>query len=351
MPRWKTITFLVLFLLGFGLVMVGNASTVAASSDFGNKWYYLRLQTQWAGLGLLAFLFFSKFSHLRLQKLANIFFVITIILLVAVLIPGIGTKLLGARRWLNFGPISLQPAELAKLTLSIYLAKLFKFGSHMTHLLFLLLLTGGLMLLEPDLGTFLIIAGMSVVTFFATGGRIKSLGLLLPAGVLAVCLIIIMSPYRMTRLKTFLNSSHDPLGVSYQVRQALISIGSGGIWGIGIGQSRQKYEFLPEVTTDSIFAIIAEELGLAGTSMILLSFLWLTLLGLQTANQVKDKFSSNLALALSSVIGFQAFLNISSVVSLFPFTGVPLAFISYGGSALVIMMTISGILVNIAKSS
>lgn len=345
----RSLFYLVLLLTIIGLVVIADASSVSAFRDFGNRWYYLKLQSIWAAAGLAFFFISSRLPLSRLEKAAFPLFIMTLVSLVVVLIPHIGTQLLGARRWLSLGPLSFQPAELAKVTTALYIAHLFKSRPQFSSLLLISLSLGGLIMLEPDMGTTMVILGMCLITYFASGGRITWLVFAAPVAIALVGILIFSSPYRTARLKTFLDHSSDPLGASYQVRQALIGLGSGGLWGVGLGQSRQKYDFLPEVTTDSILAVVGEELGLFGTSFLLLSFLALTLSGLKLATSTSDRFSSTLAIAISSWIGLQAFTNISSIVALIPFTGIPLPFISYGGSALLVTLSACGLLYNIAR--
>jgi len=350
MSHKHLIIYLTLALTAFGLVMIGSASVVGAARDFSDKWYYLKLQGMWAGVGLIGFLFMSRFPHRKLEKLAPALMVGTIFLLLVVLIPGVGSKWLGARRWINLGFMSLQPAEVAKITLSIYLASLLKHKQKFTQFIFMLLLTAGLVMLEPDLGTTLVLIGMSVFTYYGAGGKLLHLAMLAPFGVVAVLLLIIVSPYRAERVKTFFDFSHDPQGSSYQIRQALIGFGSGGITGLGLGQSRQKYDFLPEATTDSIFSVIGEELGYGGGLLVIAALALLVYTGLQISKSNSYPFSANLSLSISCLIGVQAFMNLSAITALLPLTGIPLTFISYGGSSLVIFMAAAGILVNIAKT-
>jgi len=335
----------------FGLLMVGTASVVTAQRDFSDRWYYVKLQSLWAGIGLVGFILASRLDVARFEKIALPLLIFNLVCLVLVLIPGVGLKLLGSRRWLNLGLFSFQPAELAKLSLSIYLASFLKIGAdtRFVRFLVLLLLPVALVLLEPDLGTALILLGMGLCTYFVSGGKWRHFLGLIPATATLVAIVILVSPYRATRLRTFFDSSRDPLGASYQVRQALISLGSGGIFGRGLGQSRQKYEFLPEVTTDSIFAVIGEELGLLGTLTVLTAFLFLIHAGFKASAGAPSPFARNLAAAISSWFGIQTFLNLSSLVALTPLTGVPLPFVSYGGSSLVVLLFASGLLVSISR--
>ncbi len=347
----KVIFILAISLSLFGLLMVGSSSVVDAARNFSDKWYYFKLQAGWLTIAAASLVFFSKFDHLRLQKYAFTLYLSSLVLLVLVLIPGIGNKIMGARRWIDFGLFTVQPAEVAKLCSAIYFSSLLtKTGKHAQFVVTSLAVIA-LIILEPDLGTALVVTGMCVALYFGSGGQLKKLFIAGLLGIIAVGMVILISPYRLGRVKSFLDISHDPLGSSYQIRQALIALGSGGPFGVGLGQSRQKYAFLPETTTDSIFAIIGEELGLMGTLPILGCYLALVLRGLKVAREASNKFSSNLALCLISVIGFQAFLNISAISALAPLTGIPLTFISYGGSSLVIMLTSTGILINIAKKN
>ncbi len=346
------LTYLVIGLVLVGLLMVGNASVVDAVRDFGNRWYYLKLQAGWAGLGLCGFWLTSKLPYHRLEKLANVGLISTGVLLILVLIPGVSSQILGARRWLNLGFFSFQPAELAKLTLAIYWAKLLnKSTSSFWPFIASLAAAAGLMMLEPDLGTTIVLVGMGLLMYFGSGGPMKNLLLAVPLILAAGAGLILISPYRRSRLMTYLDFSHDPLGASYHIRQVILSLGSGGVWGVGLGQSRQKYEFLPEVTTDSIFAVVGEELGLIGTTAVILLFLALFWVGLKIVKQANSQFGANLALGLIGWITIQALVNMAAMVALVPLTGVPLPFISYGGSSLVIALLSCGILVNISKNS
>lgn len=331
--------------------MVGNASVVTATRDFGDKWYLVKLQAGWALVGLVAFIASSRFPYAKLEKPAPIIFITCLLLLALVLVPGIGSRIFGARRWINLGVFGFQPSEFAKLATSIYLAALWKKGSRFGQLIIVISVLGFLLMLQPDMGTMLILIGIVVFSYVGTEGNLFRLFIFAPFVILVLVVLAFISPYRASRLKTFFDFSHDPLGVSYQVRQSLIGLGSGGIFGVGLGQSRQKYEFLPEVSTDSIFAVIGEEMGLIGTSSIVIVYMAIGLLGLEVARTSHDRFSAVLATTISIWIVLQAFINVSAIVALLPFTGVPLAFISYGGSSLVVNLVAAGILVGIAKTS
>jgi len=345
----RIITLLFFILLIVGLVMVGSASVVDAARDFQDKWYYLKLQAFWAVLASMVFIILSNFPHQKLQKFGSAFLLATIFLLILVMIPGVGTKLLGARRWINLGLFSIQPSEIAKLSLGIYFSSLLINHQKFSQFAATLGIVSLLVLFQPDMGTALVIIILSFILYFGSGGAVSKLILMSLVGLGLLGLLIIATPYRFARMKTFFDYSRDPQGSSYQIRQALIGFGSGSIFGVGIGQSKQKYDYLPEATTDSIFAIIGEELGMIGSVSIVLVFLIFILTGLEISKAATG-FSSNLALAMVTIIGAQAFINISAITALVPLTGIPLSFISYGGSSLITMASATGIIVNISKT-
>lgn len=348
----KRILVLTFVLFGLGLLMIGSASFVDGAKNFGDKWHYLKLQSTWGVLGLFSMLVFSKIDFRILHKNATILAGISLFFLLLVLIPGIGIKVLGARRWLGLGPIGFQPAEMAKLFLAIFWSALIKKDIQKYSTMFgSLIIAVGLIMLEPDLGSALILVFISLSLFWATGGKILKMIFISVTGILIVGLLILLSPYRMSRLKTFFDVSHDPLGASYQVRQAVIGFGSGGIFGTGLGQSRQKYVYLPEATTDSIFSVLGEEFGFVGAVTALLLFLALVWHALKVAERSNDDFKKNLAICIACWIGGQFLLNIAAITALVPLTGIPLPFISYGGSSLFVLLSAIGILINIAKDS
>lgn len=340
---------LVLGLTIFGVVMVGNASVVEAYRDFGDQFYYLRLQVQWVALGILALMVTSFFNYHKLKFLATPLMVFTLLSLVLVLVPGIGTQALGARRWLGIGSLNFQPAELVKLAFVLYLAALLSGKKRTLPFLLLLGIILVLIMLEPDLGTAVIVTATGMIVYFASGAPlllIAGIGLL---GLLTGIGLIFFSPYRRERLLTFLDPTRDPLGASYHIRQILIALGSGGLFGLGLGRSRQKYEYLPAVTTDSIFAVIAEEIGFIGGLVMILAFSLLIWRGFKIAKEAPDEFGKLLAVGVISWIGLQALINLGAMVALVPLTGLPLPLISYGGSSLVLTLTGMGILLNISK--
>jgi cell division protein FtsW len=342
---------LVIALTLFGLLMVFDASVIEAYQQFGDKYYFVKAQAMWAGLGMLALLFFSVFPHKNLDKLALPIFIGMIVLLIAVLIPGIGVKVQGARRWIDLGFTVLQPSELAKLGVTIYFASWLSKHQRFLPFAFITALVLGLILLEPDMGTAVIVGLIGFTLYFLSGAPIKNIALTAVIGFGLGITLILLSPYRLNRLKTFMDPSVDPLGASYHVRQVLIALGSGGVYGQGIGRSRQKYQYLPEATTDSIFAVIAEETGFIGAMIVILVLLMLIRRGLKITMEASTGFSKLLAGGITSWFAYQTLINLSAMVALLPLTGVPLPFISYGGSSLVTMLLSSGIMLNISKDS
>jgi cell division protein FtsW len=334
----------------FGLLMVYDASVVVALRDFGDKYFYARQQAIWALSGLAIMFLVSSFPYKKLVKIASPLMLLTLFFLGLVLVPGVGTRALGARRWLGVSGFSFQPAELAKLALVIFMASFLSKKGGKPHLWLLMITLIGLVLAEPDLGTAVILAGTSLSLFFVSGGSLLMLFGAAVLGLAAGLGLILASPYRKQRLLTFLDITQDPLGASYHARQVLLALGSGGLFGLGIGASRQKYEYLPEAMTDSIFAIIGEEIGFVGATALLIIFLILIFRGIEIARKAPDQFGQLLAAGIISWIAIQALINLGAMVAIVPLTGVPLPFISYGGSSLIITLTGIGILLNISKS-
>lgn len=349
-PDWFIVAIVIL-LCGFGLLMVYDSSVAIAIRDFGNQYYYLQEQLKWFVIGLFVFFVLSNIHYSIYKKLALPMLLVTIFLLLIVFIPGIGITALGAKRWINFGFTVLQPAELAKLTLIIYLSAWFstKEKGRLVSFLILLAVIIGLIILEPDLGTTLVIMATAVTMYFFSGAPVKQFILMIPALIVGVVGLAVASPYRFKRLTTFFNPENDPLGASYHIRQATIALGSGGLFGVGIGRSRQKYEYLPEANTDSIFAIIGEEIGFIGVVLLISVFVMLIWRGFRIARHIEDPFGRLLALGISSWIAYQVIMNIAAMVALIPLTGVPLPLLSYGGSSLIIVLSGLGILVNVSK--
>jgi len=334
-----------------GILMVYDSSVAIALRDFADPYHFVRDQVKWLVLGFVVFGVFSNIPHGFWKRIAAPSLLLTLGLLLAVFIPGFGVHALGARRWLNMGFFTLQPAEFAKLTLIIYLSAWFA-TKERDRLFAFLLLTGmvvGLVVAEPDLGTAITLLLTALSLYFLSGAPIGHLLILLPVLAVGIGGLAVVQPYRLRRVLTFLNPEVDPLGSSYQIRQALLALGSGGFFGVGLGKSRQKYEYLPEANTDSIFAILGEETGFVGGVVVVSLLLFLVWRCFKIAKRVNEPFGKLLTLGIGSWIGIQAFINIGSMVALLPLTGVPLPLISYGGSNLVITLGALGIVYNVSK--
>jgi cell division protein FtsW len=343
----------VMLLTFFGLFMIYDASSFVAFRDFADKYHYVKDQLFWIALGIISLGFFAKFDYHKFYNLAIPVIIIAIGLLVAVFIPGVGVKLLGARRWINLHFTFLQPSEFVKLALSIYLAAWFSNKEKGRLWAFLLLISFivFLVMLEPDMGTAAIILFEGIILYFLSGAKVIYFAVLVPVIGLLGLILAKLEPYRAARLTSFLNVSNNLDATSYHVRQILIALGSGGIFGVGLGNSLQKYAYLPENTTDSIFAIIAEELGFFGASLIIGVFIVIIWRGFVIATNAKDLFGKLLAGGIISFLAGQILINLAAQTVLLPLTGIPLPLISYGGSALIINLAAIGILLNIGRQS
>lgn len=333
----------------FGVLMVYNASVVEAHREFLDKFYFARQQLLWTAIGIGLMFVISRFPVKFFLNISLWAFLATTTLLLFILIPGVGTQTLGARRWLNLGILSLQPAEFAKLTLAMYLASLLTKRRYLAQFTVTVLVVVGLVLLEPALGTALVIAMLALVMLFFAGAPWRFLLPTLAIGTLTVVVFIVSSQYRKARVMTYLNPQADPLGASYHIRQVLIALGSGGIFGVGLGQSRQKYQYIPEATTDSIFAILAEEVGFVGSVVVIGLYAVFLVRAFRIVRLAPDPQSQLLAGGITAWIGSQTLLNLATMVALVPLTGVPLPFISYGGSSTIATLTGVGLLLSISR--
>lgn len=335
----------------FGLVMVYDASSVQGLKDIGDSNYYIRQQLVWAGIGILSMIFFAQFDYRLLKKFSSPAIVGSFFLLLAVFVPGFGVSGGGAHRWLQFGSITFQPAEFIKLTGILFLSTLFEKKAKFLPLLVLVsAVTIVTAILQRDLGSTIVFVASSSILYFAAGGPIWHFLVALPLGLAALTTLIFTSGYRVKRVLAFLDPFGDPQGFTYHISQVLIALGSGGLFGLGLGRSRQKFEYIPEVTTDSIFGVVGEEFGFIGGAILVILFAILVLRGIKISQSSSDNFGRILAIGLTSWLGIQGVINLSSMVALLPLTGVPLPFISYGGSALVANLTAVGILLNISKN-
>ncbi|MGO0122020.1 putative lipid II flippase FtsW [Desulfothermobacter acidiphilus] len=350
--------FVVLLLLCLGLIMVWSASEYSAMVCYGNSLYYFKRQLLHALIGMGALCFFLRYDYWKFRRFARPLLLLSFLLLVLVLVPGVGDVSHGAQRWISLGPVSFQPAELVKFGLLLFVADgLSRQGGEAKKfrtLLPYLAVTGLaalLVVVEPDLGTALALTGIVFILFFCAGVPLSTLGLMVLAGLACVGLAIKIEPYRLVRLFAFLDPWKDPLGAGFHIIQSLYAIGSGGIFGVGLAQGKQKLLYLPEQHTDFIFAVIGEELGLVGALIVLTLFVILIWRGLRAALYAPDTFGCYLAAGITAGIGLQAFINIGVVTGSLPITGIPLPFLSYGGTSLVFTLASIGILLNISRSS
>lgn len=347
----------VTILLGIGVVMVYSASAVKAYSTYGDGQYFLKRQLLWALAGLIAMVVAMNFDYWILRKFAKLGIVVSLLLLVAVLIPGIGREVNGATRWIPLGGFNLQPSEVTKLALLLFMAdslarqgkRLQSFVRGLVPYLGLIGVIFLLVLKEPDLGTALATSATAVVVLLVAGVRFQQV-LGVGAVVAPALVYVAMSePYRKARLLSFINPWADKLNTGYHIIQSLYALGSGGIFGLGLGKSRQKFFYLPEQHTDFIFAILGEELGYIGCLVVLGLFFLFLWRGYRVALNAPDTFSSLLAAGITTLVGLQALMNIAVVTASIPITGVPLPFISYGGSSLLFSLCGIGVLLNISR--
>lgn len=349
----------VFFLCFFGLVMISSASVVVSEERFGTNYYYVTHQLTSLIIGLILMVTAYLIDYRLWRKISLIMFLLTLLLLIGVFLPGIGREFGGAHRWLGLGGLVLQPSEIVKLTFIIYLASwLDKKGESISHFsagfipfVFLMLILGFLIMSQPDLGTLSVIIGTAVVTFFIAGARGSHLVMGGISVLIILGILVKAAPYRFQRFLVFLSPGEQTLGAAYHINQALIAIGSGGLWGLGFGQSKQKYLYLPQAYSDSIFAIIAEELGFLRSSLVLGAFILIAIRGYKIVRNAPDNFARFLATGIVTWIILQVFINIAAMLNLIPLTGVPLPFISFGGSSLIVTLIAVGILLNISKYS
>ena len=346
-------------LTAFGLVMVFSASEVQGWLWFHNAAYYFERQLMWLALGVILLFAGATLDYHRLRPLAMPLGLVTVALMVLVLLPHFGVEVNGARRWLRLGPLQMQPAELAKIAAIIFMAlwlerhreRLSSLENGVVPFLALLGFTILLVILERDLGTTLVIAGILLAQFLVAGGRKRHVLLLALIMALCVYLFIRMEPYRLHRILAFVDPWSDPLNTGFQAIQSVVALGSGGFAGLGLGHSIQKYQWLPFAHTDFIFAIVGEETGLMGTSAVLALFGLFAYRGYRVALKAPDAFGSLLACGVTTWIALQALINIAAVTVTLPTTGIPLPFISYGGSSLAINLLAVGILINVSTQS
>ena len=342
-----------------GVVMVLSASSVLSLTSYGSAWYFFQRQLIWTLLGVIAFAVIVRIDYHRWASVVRPLLALTGVFLVAVLVPGIGVYVGGSRRWLGVGAWRFQPSELAKLALLLFAADLLTRRAGELHdtrrvlrpLLFVLVSVAALVCLEPDLDSTVLLALIVGAVMVVGGITARHLALLGGTGIALSALLAVAAPYRRARVFTFLHPTADPSNTGYQIVQSLIALGSGGIEGVGLGAGRSKWLFLPNAHTDFIFAVIGEELGLVGTLSVLGLFVAFAMLGIRTAQRAPDRFGMLLATGVTVWIVAQAAVNIGGVIGLLPVSGIPLPFVSFGGSSLVFTMVAAGILANVARQT
>lgn len=348
-----------LSLLAIGLIMVYSASAIWANYKFDDSFFFAKRQLLFAGIGVIAMFFIMNIDYWTWRTSAKMLLIVCFILLVIVLIPGVGMVRNGSRSWIGVGAFSIQPSEFMKLAMIAFLAKylsenqkkITSFKQGLVPSLGLVFLAFGMIMLQPDLGTGTVMVGTCIVMIFVAGARVShfiGLGLL---GILGFVGLILSAPYRIKRITSFLNPWEDPLGSGFQIIQSLYAIGPGGLFGLGLGKSRQKFFYLPEPQTDFIFAILAEELGFIGGTFVILLFCLLLWRGIRIALGAPDLYGSFLGVGIIAMIAIQVIINIGVVTGLMPVTGITLPFLSYGGSSLTLMLMAVGVLLNISRYS
>jgi cell division protein FtsW len=338
--------------------MVTSASVAFAYTQHQSAFYYAERQAGWMVMGFAALFVLGRIDYRRLRPLAPAGAVAAGILMLLVLVPHVGVDINGARRWFDAGPLgTFQPSELGKLAFAVFIAFWIDRNAHrmgdfnQVFIPFAAMLAGVLVLLmlERDLGTAVVTVGIFVSAYWAGGGRLRHIILLVAVLGLAFVAVTLLEPYRMGRLAAFKNPWADPLGAGFQATQSIYGLASGGIFGVGIGHSIEKYGWLPEAHTDFIFAIVGEETGLVGTTLVMLGFIAFGIRGYRASLRSPDRFGVALAASITTWVTFEALLNMATVTNTLPITGVPLPFFSYGGTALATTLAAVGVLLSIAR--
>lgn len=355
-PDYILLSVIILLLIA-GIGMVYSSSYIWAEYKYSDQFYFLKRQLLFTGAGVFAMIVFMRIPYNTWSKYAKFILLFCYLLLLLVLIPGIGMVRGGAQSWIGIGAFSIQPSEFMKLGLiiflSVYLASnqkyITSFKKGFFPLLILVISAFGLIMLQPDLGTGIVLVTTCMIMIFVAGARFLHFFGLALIGLVGFVALILSAPYRISRITAFLNPWEDPLGDGFQIIQSLYAIGPGGLMGVGFGESLQKYFYLPEPQTDFIFAILGEELGFIGGTLIIGLFFFLFWRGVKVALETTDLFGRFLALGIVIMLTLQAMINISVVIGLIPVTGITLPFLSYGGSSLTLTLASAGILLNISR--
>jgi len=351
----KSLRIIIGLLLVFGLIMLASASSIVAYNDYHDSYHFFKRQFLSVIIGIASYWFFSKIDYRRLRVFALPSLIVSIILLLLVFIPGLGREVNGSRSWLNIFGFSLQPAELVKISVMVYLAALFEKKAETAKRFWSFLVIYGilavLMLLQPDLGTLSILTFAAFAIYYVGGGKLKHILGSVALGAIALMLLVNLpgQQYKLDRFKCFIDLGRDTRRACYQINQSLIAVGSGGIFGRGLGESRQKFLYLPEVQNDFIFAIIAEETGLIGSVGVIVLFALLALRTWRISKSAPDSFGRNITVGITVWITGQAFLNIGGITNFLPMTGVPLPLISYGGTAIIAALAGLGTISSVSR--
>ena len=352
--------FSIFALILFGLVILSSASVVVSQDVSSQNYYFLKHQLIYAlPIGLLCFFICQRIDYRKWQKISFPFLIFSIILLVLIFIPGVGRSHGGAKRWITFGidSFSIQPFEIVKLAFILYLSALLSKKGDINKIVkqslipvsIIIGIISLLLFCQPNTSALVMIFSITILMYFLAGLNLSYIFSVMGLCSVGLLVLIKTNAYRMDRLTVFLHPETDPQGIGYQINQALLAIGSGGLFGLGLGHSIQKWKYLPEVIGDSIFAIVAEELGFIGAGALVALFVILAWRGFMVAKNSSNKFGYLLAGGITGWLFFQVVINIAAISGLMPLTGMPLPFVSYGGSALIISLIGAGILVNISK--
>lgn len=355
----SSLFMIVVILIAIGIVMIYSTSAIYANEKMHDSLYFLKRHLIYLTAGLFMMLLAMTVNMQALRRLAKPIMALSVVLLILVLIPHVGRETAGARRWFRIGPLNFQPSEFAKIATLIYLSDLMArkekvIKSFLYGYLPPILVLGfvlGLVLLEPDLGTAIAISVISILILFVSGARPIYIFATMLASVPALYVLLFRVPYRRKRMMIFLNPWSDKRGAGFQIIQSFIALGSGGILGVGLGQSRQKLFYLPASHTDFIFSIIGEELGFLGAAAVVILFILFVWEGMKITFRAEGKFEKILSMSLVSLIALEAVINIGVTAGVLPTKGLPLPFISYGGTSLMFHLAAVGLLLNIAKSS
>lgn len=358
---WGTAQVIVVILVALlniiGLAMVLSVSSVTATIEGNDTWYYFVRQSLWIALGTVALVVLRSVDYHIWRRVVPLALVVTFAMLAAVLVPGVGITVNGARRWLGAGPVTVQPTELFKLTMLIYTADLMARRSHLlgdsrkTMVPVLAVFAAGalLIMVQPDLGSVIVAGGITTAVLFAGGVRLAPLAGVAATGFVIASILAVAAPYRRARLLAFIDPWESPESIGYQNIQSLVGIAGGGVTGVGIGEGRVKWGYLPEADTDFIFAVVAEEMGLVGSLLVLALFVLIAVMGIRIALRAPDRFGTLVAIGIVVWLVTQAIVNIGAVIGVLPITGIPLPFVSRGGTSLMVGMAAVGLLLQVGR--